>query len=108
MKCEVCGKEIEKSKYYSCCVCSTECFTKAYWLDRIKHKNSKTQVVINGIVYQIEREDAVGMRGFDGSKYTIEFFDGRKVTTTNLWANGRIPDEFRNKLPDNARWGHNE
>lgn len=105
MKCEVCGKEIEKSSYCEDIVCSSECFTKKYWLDRVNNKDSKTQVVINGFMYQIgEENSSVYSRGFDGARFEIEFFDGRKIITTNLWSNGPIPDEFKEMLPDNAKW----
>ena len=105
MICEVCGKEIETSKYSSGIICSDECFHDHYWLERIKRKNCKTQVVIDGSVYQIGDEHTCSMRGFDGRKFVIDFFDGRRVITTNLWSNGPIPENFRKRLPDNAKWG---
>ena len=76
-----------------------------YWLKRIERRNCETQVVIDGTMYQIGREDESGFRGFGGRPFAIEFFDKRKVVTTNLWCNGKIPDEYRNQLPDNAKWG---
>ena len=107
MKCEICGQEITNQRW-SINVCSNECFHKHYWLKRVNRKNEKTQVVIDGYVYQIGREDSCGYRGFDGRPFAIEFFDGRKVVTTNLWANDKVPDEFRDQLPDNAKWGPQE
>ena len=108
MICEICGKEIEQSKFCSGIICSEECLHEHYWLERVKRKNSKTQAIIDGQVYQIGDENTYGTRGFDGAKFIIEFFDGRKVVTTNLWANGPIPEKFRKKLPDNAVWGKND
>lgn len=106
MKCEICGKEIEKSSYIGNVLCSSECFTKNYWLERVKRKDVPTQVVIGGQVFQIASEDSDrGVRGFGGRRFVIEFFDGRKVITTNLWINATIPEEFIEQLPDNARWG---
>ena len=106
LECEICGKQIEKSQYYDNVICSSECFTKHYWLERVKNKDSKRQVVAKGVVYQIENEnDRSSSRGFAGAKFVIHFFDGRKVFTSNLWHNGTVPDEFRDQLPDNAEFG---
>lgn len=105
MKCVICGKEIERSSYSNDTLCSSECFTKHYWLERVNRKDVKTQVVVNHNVYQIADENSSSsFRGFDGRPFYIEFFDGRKVRTTNLWSNGEIPDEFKDKLPDNAKF----
>lgn len=106
LKCEICGKEIECSLFASVILCSNnDCYEKYYWLERVKRKDSPTQVVINGIVYQIGREDdCSSFRGYDGRQFKIKFFDGRIVTTTNLWHNGKVPAEFRDRLPDNAEW----
>lgn len=106
LECEICGKQIEKSQYYNNVICSSECFTKHYWLERVKNKDSKRQVVAKGVVYQISDENSISsFRGFDGAKFVIHFFDGRKVFTSNLWHNGTVPDEFRDQLPDNAEFG---
>ena len=105
MKCEVCGKEIEQSSYSHATLCSTECFNDHYWMQRVNRKDVPTQVVADGCVYQIGDENSnSSFRGYDGRKFVIEFFDGRKVTTTNLWSNGKIPERFRALLPDNAKF----
>ena len=41
-------------------------------------------------------------RGFGGRAFIVEFFDGRKVETNNLWSQGTIPAHFRERLPPNA------
>lgn len=106
LECEICGKQIEKSQYYNNVICSSECFTKHYWLERVKNKDSKKQVIAKGVIYQIDSEnDISSFRGFGGTKFVIHFFDGRKVFTSNLWHNGTVPDEFRDQLPDNAEFG---
>lgn len=105
LECEICGKQIKKSNYYNNVICSSQCFEAFYWLERVKNKDSKKQVVIDNIVYQIEPEYPLGgFRGFDGKKFVIEFFDGRKVFTSNLWHNGTIPVAFRTLLPNNAKF----
>lgn len=45
-------------------------------------------------------------KGMGGTKVTIQFFDGRTITTDNLWHQSRIPKTF-DKFPlfaDNARF----
>ena len=104
MKCEICGKEIEKSKYWNAVLCSSECYEKHFWLNKIKHKNDLNIARINGVHYYIGEENTYGMRGFDGAMFIIKFFDGRIVHTTNLWTQGKIPDEYIKELPDNAEF----
>ncbi|MBD9721898.1 hypothetical protein PV755_09160 [Streptomyces caniscabiei] len=43
-------------------------------------------------------------RGFDGRRFTIEFFDGRTVSSGDLWYQGVIPPKWRSRFPDNARF----
>lgn len=103
MVCEICGKEIEKSYYSDNVLCSTECFSKHYWLEFVEKKNDKDMVRCNGTHYTIGDEDSKScFRGFDGRKFKVHFFDGRVVETTNLWCQGDIPEEFRKELKDNA------
>ena len=104
MKCEICGKEIECSKYYGADLCSSECFGKHFWKEKVKNKNDKRVVIIDGKHYYIEDDNATDIHGFDGETFYIEFKDGRQVKTENLWTQGIIPDEFRPDLPDNAKF----
>jgi len=80
-------------------------FVRRYWLDLVDRKFQPYSVRIDGEHYMIAREDATGaFRGHSGRKFTIRFDDGRTVTTTNLWSQGTIPEEFKSDLPDNARF----
>lgn len=105
MICKICGKEFSKQRWHEP-ICSDECFTDNYWLERVNNKASKSQVVINGYMFQIGSGLMGGSKGFDGAKFVILFNDGRKVITDNLWSNGEIPEKFRAQLPDNAKWGN--
>ena len=82
-----------------------------FWQDRIaKDAEYPEEVaIIQGHHYVIGGEKEFtgfgrGVRGFSGRKFQIKFFDGRVVTTTNLWTQGRIPPKFRHQLPDNAEF----
>lgn len=43
-------------------------------------------------------------RGFGGRRFKIEFADGEVVETNNLWHQGSIPELFKERMPDNARF----
>lgn len=82
------------------------CFTCNFWLDHIEAPNQLRYVRVDGKQYWIGDDDKTPSkwRGFGGARWDIEFFDGRRVITTNLWYNGVIPTHFRSRLPDNARF----
>lgn len=102
MRCIICNKEIEKSKYSSFVLCSSECFHINFWNELVGIKDKPHVVRVDGTHYSIGRENEGGMRGFGGRKFHVKFFDGREVITTNLWHNGAIPESHKELLPDNA------
>lgn len=106
MKCVICGKEIKKSLYSNKVLCSNECFEIDYWNKFVQNKDSSNIVRINGIHYTLGKEtnEPKKWKGFAGRKFVILFNDGRKVTTTNLCCNGEIPKDFKDKLPNNAKF----
>ena len=106
--CRECGK-IENSKSYTTganLLARQLCFHCDFWTDYVEQKDKPEMIRVDGQHYVIGREEDSGFgRGFAGRKFVIEFFDGRKVTTSNLWAQGNIPARFLERLPDNAKWG---
>lgn len=105
MKCEVCGKEFEKSHWGEPFnnICSSECFGKKIWIDRIKDRDDPHSVIVDHTAYWIGNEnDKSSFKGFGGALWKIKFNDGRYVESTNLWHNGTILEEYWNDLPDNA------
>ena len=113
MQCKICGADTTGSPYEHMGLCyRKQCFSINYWNERVEQQknNDPNLVVINGVVYQIGDENSKStFRGYDGRPFEIEYFDGRKVTTTNLWYNGGIPDMFKNKIVNNARFvDHNK
>lgn len=71
-------------------------------VDAINHPNN---VRVRGEHYTICIEDiGHAKRGFNGDRFNIKFSDGRLATTTNLWSQGTIPERFRERLPDNAKF----
>lgn len=81
------------------------CFRCLHWTDILTEKEKLQHVVVNHTRYWIEPDKPSsyqGFLGFGGAKFEIAFHDGRKVTSRNLWCQGHIPENFRERLPDNA------
>lgn len=104
-KCKECGKSYKGSWMDERARKLEEkqlCFNCSYWSDLIPVRNNA--VIVDGVHYMIGPEDKGGMRGFGGRRFDVVFFNGKRITTTNLWHQGTVPDHFRNRLPDNARF----
>jgi hypothetical protein len=109
--CSKCGGPA--SLNYSACISDRLesqkiCLSCDFWLNEVDHKNS---VRIDGSHFQIGPDYPKGYRGslgFGGREFHIEFNDGRRVVTHNLWSQGEIPDRFRDILPDNAKFSNGE
>lgn len=78
------------------------CFECAFW----RVTASKThETVIDGRIYTIgNRPQGSQHNGMAGRRFDIEYFDGRTVTTYDLWAGGEIPQRHRETIPDTARF----
>ncbi|MEV0994602.1 hypothetical protein [Nonomuraea sp. NPDC050202] len=72
--------------------------------DRDEDDPTKRVVVDGEHYYLCEETGSLRFRGFGGHRFHIEFFDGRRATTTNLMHQGRIPAKYRERFPDNARF----
>lgn len=80
------------------------CFTCDFWTGYVSQRDNPAIARVNGEHYYIQPDTSSGFKGFGGSKFTVSFKDGREVVTHNLWGQGRIPDRFRDRLPDNAEF----
>jgi hypothetical protein len=66
---------------------------------------SDRRVVVNGEHFTLGDDEPGGrFKGHGGRRFDIEFFDGRRVTTRDLWHQGVIPPKHRERYPDNARF----
>lgn len=86
------------------------CFSCAFWRNLLDAARERPEDVvrIDGRHYTIEPDvpdarDAGVLAGFGGERFWIVIGD-RHVITCNLWAQGEIPQHFRERLPDNARF----
>ena len=114
MKCKICGTEETPSNYINQKDMEENqlCFTCNFWremLEKDAKRDPHTWCMIDGTHYVIEPEDdpETYFRGFGGSRFQIEFNDGTKVVTTNLWCQGEPKGYWREKFPDNARFENN-
>ena len=83
------------------------CFKCNFWIEKVDLVNHPDSVRVDGSHYWInpERLRPGAFRGFGGKQFIIIFNNGRRVTTTNLWHQGTIPPRFKDRLPDNAKFG---
>jgi len=107
-KCKECGKKISEDdlKYAirDSLISEKLCFECNFWMDKIKTINDPYWLRINNESYYVGDEEDDRLRGFNGQKFRIKFDDGKIIETTNLWHQGTIPERFRNRLPDNAKF----
>ena len=110
-KCRICGNTDHLDDYikgdgiYKIMENEHVCFHCAFWLEKIALTNENT-VIVNGERYTIGEENPdLYFKGFGGAEFNIEFFDGRKVVSHNMWYQGKIPEMFRKypELQDN-KW----
>ena len=113
--CQYCGQNARLS--FGCSIvkkmqAEQACFHCLYWLERIPRVKLRSQIVINGHMYQDKGDKpnaregrTVAYLGFGGRRFTWRMLDtGEVVTSNDLWSNGKIPDRFREHFPDNAEW----
>lgn len=74
-----------------------------YWAKRLADIPEDRRVVIDHVHYMLG--DGKGPSyGHGGRAFEIEFFDGRRLVTRDLWYQGMVPPAWREKYPDNARF----
>ena len=104
-RCAICGQDYREN-----CMSGAEltrmqekgiCFTCAFW-DIRAERGAKT--VIDGCTYSPGRRTSGEFRGCAGRRFDIEYFDGKRITTYDLWVGGVIPERWRAAVPDTARF----
>lgn len=81
------------------------CFHCLLWQDR-SNENEPKRLIIEGEVYSDGGNQPRGSSnqlGFGGRVFKIER-DGLVWSTNNLWYGGVVPEEWRERLPDNAKF----
>ena len=77
------------------------CFMCAFWSLKAERGCA---TVIDGCTYSPGRRTSGEFRGCAGRRFDIEYFTGKRITTYDLWVGGVIPERWRDKLPDTARF----
>lgn len=111
--CVICGKEVEKMPFED--VCSMECYTEKFWLEKEEgYLNGVPYIIIDGTMYKdagyknpislVGYEDKTLLRslGHGGAEYNIKMNDGTEIFTNNLWYIGDVPENHKEILKDNA------
>jgi hypothetical protein len=111
--CEICGREFNGiffSAPYNHICNNSECFNEKFW--RVKeeaYEAGEPFIIIDGELYfnggYTESSDKK-MIGFGGRRFDIRMNNGKEIMTNNLWYNGKIPENHREKLADNATFIH--
>lgn len=82
------------------------CFHCDYWEQEVV-KSDPNRLIIDGHIYgdggNRPNEPKKHLLGFGGSVWTIER-DGNIWQTNNLWSGSTIPQEYRERMPDNAHF----
>ncbi|MHA1962769.1 MAG: hypothetical protein ACW99U_21480 [Candidatus Thorarchaeota archaeon] len=106
-KCKECGL-VENNRHWAFVADRLEksglCQECEHWLNAVNFKEQERVVRIKGHHYIINDEipGPAHLKGHKGQKFIIKFNDERQVVTTNLWHQGKIPEHFKERLPDNA------
>lgn len=80
------------------------CFTCGFWREAIERKHD---TVIDGHIYSIgdiSKPPGGQHQGMAGRRFEIEYFDGRRVVTHDLWSGSTVPERYRHLIPDTARF----
>lgn len=82
------------------------CFSCNFWTNKLEEFGAD-HFVADGCLYRIRPDAPIGYRGFvghGGAEFTVEYPGGQQRTTKNLWAAGPVPEHFRDRFPDTARF----
>jgi len=107
INCKICSSKIDW-KYSQKTVDQMKdrrvCFKCNYWMNQVDNKDHPDFVRINGALYALG-DEFLGrdIKGFEGREFLIQK-DSRVIKTTNLLHHGRIPEIFKEQLPDNAEF----
>lgn len=87
------------------------CFTCNHWQDFAErcYEGRFKLTTIDGAIYTPGNRTTGDYRGMAGRRFDIEYVEpsvhaGKKITTFDLWYGDKIPQEYRDKFPDTARF----
>jgi hypothetical protein len=84
----------------------TVAHSKKFWDEKVAIKDEPFVVRADHTHYIVREEPGDGIhRGFlghGGAEFKFIMFDGREIVSHNVWYQGEIPEEYWDRLPDNA------
>ena len=99
MNCHICNREIETTTTLTEHLMTKKlCYECNFWLEK-----DRNGIIDWGNYYHVEPDTDRGPTGMGGRLYRVHILNGETFHTRNLWHEGKIPDRFRDRLPDNAR-----
>lgn len=80
------------------------CFSCSFWTDKIESP-APNREIINGehFIFSPDNPNQY-FKGNGGKPFYAIHNDGSIISTNNMWCQGTIPDHFKSKLPDTARF----
>ena len=111
-KCKICGAEFDETLRENE---SDLCFSCYFWneqyeLDknyRNKPENQSVVIIVDGHHYVADTDPSHKKnvyKGFCGTSHFVKFNNGEIAAYDNLWHQGKIPENFMDKLPNNAKF----
>ena len=84
------------------------CFKCNFWREFADTTKLETATIISGRVYDPGSDNPHG-QGMAGRRFDIEYIDpsvyaGQRITTNDLWSGDEIPERYRDKFPDTAKF----
>jgi len=83
------------------------CFSCIHWFDAVEQKDDDNCAIIDGNIYWVKDLSSTRHKvclGFGGRVFHVEWHNGRKKTSNNVWHGGEIPKRFCGLLQNNAKF----
>lgn len=112
MKCKICEEEMHEDDYIEdvkvAMLKHQMCFNCNFWREMLEEDAKRpphTWCMIDGTHYIIVPDNPNShFQGFGGREFQIEFNDGHRVVTHNLWCQGEPEGYWKDKFPNNAHF----
>lgn len=108
--CSACGEDARNTyaePHRSDMLSRRMCWNCNYWRDFEEKNDPSAMTIIDGHTYSPGSRTEGRMRGMAGRRFDIEYVPpsrhaGARITTFDLWAGSKVPDQLRAKFPDTA------
>lgn len=111
-ECVLCGKITKDyQSHFKGSVIAGHCFSCSFWEKKYEELRTKQVVIVDGHYYVVgPNKEPSKFNGFGGRwfRWKLLGFPDKTFESCDMWHAGLIPEEFRDRLKDNAEWveGH--